>query len=51
MNGKQLIKLEQYLRKTGKFEQELFTLAELEELAQLIGADVVDVMFYLRYER
>lgn len=51
MSGKQIISIEQYLRKTGKFEQIIFTVAELEQIAKATGADLFTVMYYLRYER
>ena len=51
MSSKQIIAIEQNLRSTGRFEQIEFTIAELEDLAKLIQADVIDIMFYLRYER
>lgn len=51
MSGSQLLNIEDYLRKTGKFEQVVFTIAELEQIAKATKTDLIDVMFYLRYER
>ena len=51
MSGKQILSIEQYLRKTGKHEQVVFTVAELEQIAKATGADLLTVMYYLRYER
>ena len=51
MSGKQIISIEQYLRKIGKFEQIIFTIAELEQIANATGTDLLTVMYYLRYER
>ena len=51
MNGRQIMKLENYLREHGMSEQDMFTMKELEDMAKLVKADVIDIMFYLRYER
>lgn len=51
MSAKQIISIEQYLRTTGKFEQTIFTVAELEEIARATSTDLLEVMYYLRFER
>lgn len=51
MSGKQVMSIEQYLRKTGKFEQNIFTVAELQEIARATKTDLLEVMYYLRFER
>lgn len=51
MSGKQILSIEQYLRMTGKFEQIVFTIAELEQIAKATNTDLLAVMYYLRYER
>ena len=51
MSGNQVMSIEDYLRKTGKFEQVVFTIAELEQIAKATKTDIIDVMYYLRYER
>ena len=51
MSKIQILILENYLKETGKLEQNLFSMAELEEMAKLCRTDVVEIMYYLRYER
>lgn len=51
MSRKQKQTLEHWLKSNGKFEQIMFTYAELSEMSRVARADMLDVMYYLRYER